>query len=383
MNWKVPLTTIRLGDEEKEAVCRVLDSGWLAMGPEVEAFEHEFAAAHAAQFAVACSNGTDALAMAYDAMGADRGDEVAMPALTFVASLNVALRRGEQPILVDIAAEDDLTLSPADLATKITPRTRLIVSMPYGGYPPDMESLRRIADHHSIPLIEDACHAPLVKYQDRYIGTFGDAGCFSFFTNKNITTGEGGMILTNDRAIAERVRLMRNHGMTRTTRDHYEGAFNQYDVLVAGHNFRMDEMRAAIGRVQLRKLPEFNRKRREISARIRTLIQEKCPDLIFPNVGLRDTGASHHLLAAILPKSGPSRETFMRRMTQHGIQTSVHYRPLHQFNHTLGIWSDPPRLPNLEAIADRLVTLPLGPDFTDEQVELVAKAAVMSLGGGS
>ena len=248
MNWKVPLTSPSLGPEEESAVLRVLRSGWLSLGPEVEAFEREFAAGLGARHAIATANATDALALCYDAVGVEAGEQIAMCALTFVASLNVALRRGEVPLLIDITSEDDLTMSVEDLARKIGPATRLVVTMPYGGFPPDMNGIMEVASNAGVPVVEDACHGLLGKCGDRMLGTIGAAGVFSFYANKNMTTGEGGMIVTDDRAIAERVRLMRNHGMTRNSHEHHAAVAQLYDVIHAGHNFRMDEIRAAIGR---------------------------------------------------------------------------------------------------------------------------------------
>ncbi len=378
MHWKVPLTTLTIGEEEQAAAVRVLRSGWLSMGPEVDAFEQEFAHAVGSPHAIATANATDALALCYDATGVNRGEEVAMCALTFVASLNVAIRRGEKPILVDIASEDDLTMSVPDLESKISSQTRLIVTMPYGGFAPDMPGILRLAQRHGIPIVEDACHAVLGRLGGRCLGTFGDAGVFSFFGNKNMTTGEGGMIVTGQRTIAERVRLMRNHGMTRNTHDHYLGRRTDYDVVVAGHNFRMDDMRAAIGREQLKKLPASNLRRAEIAARIRERLAKEAPTLRFPFAAANHAESSHHLLPAILPP-GNSRDRFCRHMNNLGVQTSVHYRPLHRLRHTTGLWREEPKLPVLESIEDRLVTLPLGPGFTEEQIELLVGATVAAL----
>ena len=378
MTWKVPLTTPTIGEEEKTALLRVLDSGWLTMGPEVLAFESEFAEALGVQHAIATSNGTDGLAMCYDALGVGPGDQVAMPALTFVASMNVALRRGQMPLLIDIASEDDLTLSVRDLEEKISPDVHLIVTMPYGGFPTDIQAIIALADRYRIPVLEDAGHGILARHHDRFLGTNGAAGVFSFFASENLTTGEGGMIVTNDRAIAQRLRLIRNHGMTRTNYDFYRDGTSDYDIIVAGHNFRMDDMRAAIGREQLRKLPASTLRRREIAERIKTGIAERNSDIRFPTSGGRGQGASYHLLVALLPPK-TDRPAFMRGMAECGIQTSVHFKPLHRFSHVQGLWPRPPHLPILESVENRLITLPLSPSMTDEQIDLVVKSTVECL----
>lgn len=383
MSWKVPLTSLTIGPEEEAAAVRVLRSGWLSMGPEVEAFEAEFAAALEVPFAVAVANATDGLAICYDAVGIASGQRIAMPALTFVASLNVALRRNEMPLLIDITSEDDLTMSPTDLAEKLTPDTRLIVTMPYGGFAPDMDAIKRLSIRHDVPIIEDACHGVLARCRGRWIGSMGEAAVFSFYSNKNMTTGEGGMVVTADRVLAERMRLIRSHGMTRSSYEHYNSSTThaspgEYDVRVAGHNFRMDDLRAAIGREQLRKLPDANLRRRQAAAAMRDQLAHRCPDLRVPFSRHDPAESSHHLFAAVLPR-GVDRRLFMLRLAEAGIQTSVHYLPLHRFAHTTGIWDEPPHLPVLESIEKRLVTLPLGPQMTEAQIELVVDAVAGAL----
>lgn len=379
MEWKVPLSNVTIDDQEIAAVTRVLKSGWLTMGPEVKAFEQEFAKSIGTKHAVATANATDALALCYDAVGVDgRRHKIAMCALTFVASLNVALRRSETPLLIDITSEDDLNMSVEDLKAKLTEDVGLIITMPYAGYAPQMNEIMAIAKKRNIPIIEDACHGILGEYKGRKLGSFGDAGVFSFYGNKNMTTGEGGMVTTNDDAIAERIRLMRNHGMTRSTMDHFETGISEYDVVVAGHNFRMDEMRAAVGRIQLQKLPEINRKRGEVSARLKKAILSKTNRVSFPFSQYNHDLSSHHLLVMLIPK-GTVKKEFVRRMNELGIQTSFHYKPLHRFSHTIGILPDDSKLPVLESIEKRLVSLPLFPGMTDEQVELVSSAVAQSI----
>ena len=378
ITWKVPLSVTTIDEREAEAVQRVLKSGWLTMGPEVRAFEAEFAAAVGTKHAVATANATDALALCYDAVAVGSGQYIAMCALTFVACMNVAMRRGEIPLLIDVTSEDDLNMSVEDLRNKMNNDVALIVSMPYAGYAPQMDEIMAIARKRNIPVIEDACHGILGEYKGRKLGSFGDAGVFSFYGNKNMTTGEGGMVTTNDDAIAERIRLMRNHGMTRSTMDHFQTGNNDYDVVVAGHNFRLDEIRASIGRVQLAKLPEINRRRGEVSAKIKQAVLAKTDRVKFPFGGYDQTLSSHHLLVMLLPHETPKKE-FTRRMTERGIQTSFHYKPLHRFSHTVGLLPEDNRLPVLESIEKRLVTLPLFPSMTDEQVELIAVAVSQSL----
>ena len=268
MDWQVPLSDIDLGDAEIEAVEKVLRSRWLSMGPVTQQFEAAFAAMCGAKHAFAVSNGTTALHLAYAALGLGPGDEVIVPALTFVATANAIRYTGATPVFADVTSLDDLTISPADIAAKITPRTRAIAVMHYGGYLCDMDAILALAGQHGLAVVEDACHAPGATYDGRGAGTLGDVGCFSFFANKNIAIGEGGMVTTNRDDLAERIRLLRSHGMTTLTWDRHRGHAASYDVVATGFNYRLDEIHSALGLAQLGKLLENNRRRADLVAHL-------------------------------------------------------------------------------------------------------------------
>jgi dTDP-4-amino-4,6-dideoxygalactose transaminase len=375
MNWAVPLSDVTIGEEEIQAAAETLRSGWLSQGERVAAFEQAFAKALDARHAVAVANGTAALHLAYRAAGLKAGDEFILPALTFVATMNAGLYLGAKPVLADCASPDDLAISAQDAARKITPRTRLIVTMPYGGFCPDMAALCDLAAGTGIPLVEDACHAPLARLDGRCIGTFGRAGTFSFFGNKNLTTGEGGMIVTDDDDLAERLRHLRSHGMTTLTWDRHRGHAADYDVGELGYNYRLDELRAAIGIVQLRKLPEATRRRAEAAAELRAALDALSIDgLEIPFARPRGVPV-HHLFVILLPQ-GTDRSAFRRRMTEQAIQTSVHYPPLHRFSFAREVFRDGPGpvLPVFDAIAERLVTLPMGPHLTRDAIDRIAQS---------
>jgi dTDP-4-amino-4,6-dideoxygalactose transaminase len=380
----IRLTDVTIGEEEIAAVARVLRSGWLTMGPEVEAFEREFAAALGAPHAIAVASGTAALRLAYQVCGLKAGDAFALPALTFIATLATGLQLGARPVLIDCAGEDDLTLSGEDLARKLTPDVKLIVTMPYGGFPPDMAAIGALAEARGIPVVEDACHAPLARLAGRCLGTLGAAGCFSFFSNKNMATGEGGMIVTGDGALAERLRRLRSHGMTTVTWDRERGHAADYDVLEIGDNCRMDELRAAVGREQLKKLPSANAARARAAAGLRArLLALAIPGLSIPFSAPRGEPA-HHLFVVLLPP-GTDRAAFREAMRARGIQTSVHYPPLHRFTAVRDLWLGGPdaaqaSLPVLSRLQDRLVTLPLGPMLTAAHLDRIAQAVGESMG---
>ena len=247
MNWRVPLADLDYGEEEEQAVLEVLHSRWLTMGAITKEFETEFAEYVGARHAVAVSNATEALHLACAALGIGRGDEVIAPSLTFVATTNAILYTGADVRFADISGPGDLNISPPQIEEQITERTRAVMVMHYGGYPCDMRAILEIAARHQLAVIEDAAHATGARLEGRALGTWGDVGCFSFFSNKNLSTGEGGMLVTNREDMAEKVRSLRSHGMTTLTWDRHQGHAYSYDVVDLGYNYRIDEMRSALG----------------------------------------------------------------------------------------------------------------------------------------
>ena len=377
VQWKAPLADTSFGNEEVKAVTRVLESGWVTMGPETKAFESEFASFVGSKYALACSNGTAALHLAYEAAGLSEDDEFCLPALTFVATLNAGLYLRARPVFIDCASAEDLTISPEDLENKITPRTRLIVTMPYGGFVPDMESICRIAEKNGIPVVEDASHAPLAELNGKKLGTFGKAGTFSFFGNKNMTTGEGGMVVTDDDAVMEKVKLLRSHGMTTLSWDRHKGHAGYYDVVTPGYNYRIDDVRSAIGREQLKKLPAITEARIRAAHKLYVrLLPLRDRGLIIPFSEPRGYPV-YHLFMAVLPEA-IDRDEFRESLARDGVQTSVHYIPLHRFSHARPYLKDH-KLPVVEKIEKRLVTLPMGPHLGDEEIEIIGQAVESAL----
>jgi len=380
--WKIPLSDLTFGPEEEEAARSVLASGWLTMGERTAEFERLLGEALGAPRVLAVTNGTAALHLAYAALGLGPGDEVICPSLTFVATANAALLCGATVVLADVAGEHDLGLDPADVARKITPRTRAIAVVHYAGYPCDMDAIRALAAERGLAVVEDAAHAPLARWRGQALGTLGDVGCFSFFSNKNLAVGEGGAVVAGDDALLARMRLLRSHGMTTLTLERHKGHAFSYDVVEAGMNYRIDELRSAIGVVQLGRLAEGNRRRRELAARYHAELAA-IPGVVVPYRDFYERGvgeASHHIMPVLLPEDAP-REAVMTRMKAQGIQTSVHYPPIHRFSHHGA--SDRVRrdgLARTDAIAPRQLTLPLHPRMQDADVGAVCEALRASLG---
>ena len=391
MTWRIPLSDIDFGPEEEAAVGAVVRGRWLTMGAITQEFEAEAAAFTGAKHAIALTNATAALHLACLAAGLGLGDEVILPALTFVASANAVRYTGATPVFADIAGEHDLNLSVRAAEAALTERTRAVMVVHYGGYPCDMPAFMELAERYNLAIIEDAAHAIGSELEGRHLGLWGQSGCYSFFSNKNMTTGEGGMLVTNDDTVAEKIRTLRSHGMTSLTWDRHKGHAWSYDVTGLGYNYRIDELRSALGRVQLGKLARNNQLRRELSACYWELLQELCPALGLPfrdHAGL----SACHLLPVLLPE-GVSREAFMEAMKRHGIQTSIHYPPIHHFSAYNASSSrrrtltghfprrrSLPELPHTESIAAREVTLPLYPSLSEADVLAVAEAARDALG---
>ena len=331
--------------------------------PKVAAFEERFASYVGAGHAIAVNSCTAALHLANVALDLGPGDEVIVPSLTFAATANAVAMTGATAVFADVKGLDDWTIDPDSVAARITSKTRAVVVMHYGGYACDMNRLKDICDAAGIALVEDAAHA-LTGYLDgRHLGTIGRIGCFSFFSNKVMTTAEGGMLVTDDAAIADRARRMRSHGQTKTAIDRMNGALG-YEIEEAGYNYRLDDIRAALGLSQMDRLDRNLANRQALVERYRETLGS-INRVSFPSHGDRGTPA-HYILPVII--DGDDRDVIRERMAQRGIQTSLHYPPVHLFSHYR---KDSPQLPVTERIAARTITLPLFHTMTIEQVDVV------------
>jgi dTDP-4-amino-4,6-dideoxygalactose transaminase len=376
MDWRVPLADLDYGPEEEAAVSKVLRSKWLTMGAITQEFETRFAEQARVKHAVALSNATEALHLACLALGIGPGDEVIVPSLSFVATSNAVLYTGAEVRFADILGAEDLTIDPDEVARQVTPRTKAILIMHYGGFPCRMNEIQALADHYNLPVIEDAAHAPGASLEAKAMGTWGTIGCFSFFSNKNLSTGEGGMLVTNLDDLAEKVHLLRSHGMTSLTYDRHRGHAHSYDVVELGYNYRIDEIRSALGIEQLKKLSANN-------ARRKAWTEHYWRGLTDAGIGLPFLGRvgspSYHIFPIILPAK-IDRKAFMDALRSDGIQTSIHYPAIHRFTYYRSRYGEI-SLPKTEFVSERELTLPLYPGMRAEQVDLVIDCVKRTLQG--
>ena len=321
------------------------------------------------KYAVSMSNCTDALHVCCMVCGFGPGDEVICPSLTFAASCNCIRYVGATPVFADIVGPDHINIDPQDIERKITPRTKGIVVVHMAGFPAKMDEIMAIARKHNLKVVEDACHGPLSEYKGKKLGTIGDCASFSFFSNKNISTGEGGMFITNNEEMASKARLIRSHGMTTMSYQRASGHATTYDIVELGYNFRMDDIRASIAIEQLKKLPADLERRMEVRKRyVEQLSKVKGVEVPFAEF----TGfASNYIMPVVLVDSTKDKRDGIReKIHGAGIQTSVHYPAIHRFS----IYKDyKATLPMTEYVTDNEITLPMYAALTFEQVDFIVE----------
>jgi dTDP-4-amino-4,6-dideoxygalactose transaminase len=366
--WQVPLSELSFTEDEVIAVTGVLESAWWTSGQQTEALEREFADRLGIRHAIAVSSGTAALHLAFLALKCAPGDEVVTPSFNFVAAVNMILYAGAVPRLADVDSMLSPVVSARSLEAAITTETRGLCVMHHGGYACRMDEIRDLAKRRGLWIVEDAAHAPGAVWKGIPCGRWSDVSCFSFFGNKNLTCAEGGMIATENDDLAGRMRLLRSHGMTSVTWDRYRGHSFSYDVTASGFNYRMDDIRAALLRVQLKSLDRFNSLRRERVQWYRELLGNDTRWIIpFEH----HEGISSCHLFTVVVSDELSRAEIQRFMKSRGIQTSIHYPPIHQFSYFRSRLPETDNLTITDNLGRRILTLPLFPDMTREQVELV------------
>lgn len=369
MDYKIPLFDLNFDEREIEAVTDTIRSKWISTGPKCEELEKQFMDMFKVNYAVSMSNCTDALHLSCILCDIKAGDEVICPSLTFAASVNCIKYVGATPVFADIIGAEDLNIDPNDIEKKITKKTKAIIVVHMAGFPAKMDKVMAIAKKNNLKVIEDACHGPLSEYNGKKLGTIGDIGCFSFFSNKNISTGEGGMLITNNEEMAKKARLLRSHGMTTMSYQRATGHATSYDIVEIGYNYRMDDIRASIGIVQMNKLQKDLEKRVQIRQwylnKLKTV-----KGIIIPFVENKEF-VSNYIMPIVLKDSDiEKRDKVRNSIHAAGIQTSVHYPSIHKFS----IYKEyNVSLPKTEYVADNEITLPMYASLTKEDVKFIVE----------
>lgn len=377
MEYTIPLFKLNFGEEEVTAASNTIRSGWISTGPKCEELELMFAEMLNVNYAVSISNCTDALHLACLLCDLKEGDEVICPSLTFAASVNCIRYVGATPVFCDIKGASHINVDPEEIIKRITIKTKAIIVVHMAGFPADMDAIMSIAQQYNLKVIEDACHGPLSEYHGKKLGTIGDVGCFSFFSNKNISTGEGGMLVTNHEEMAKKARALRSHGMTTMSYQRASGHATAYDIVALGYNFRMDDIRASIAIEQLKKLPGDLRKRLRVRQRYIDKLS-KVKNIVIPFADNREFVSNYIMPVVLNVAFKEDRDIVRDKMHAAGIQTSVHYPSIHQFS----IYRDyNVSLPQTEYISDHEVTLPMYASLTDEEIDFIVRTLDSSVNG--
>jgi len=375
--WKVQLFKLNYDEKESQAVKDIVDSGWITMGETTKKFETSFSTMLGNNVkSTAVSNGTAALHMALLGLGVGRGDEVIIPALTFVADINVVKLVGATPILADCGSYEDWNITAESIKKVITPKTKALILVHFAGYPCQMDEILELCKEQNIEVIEDCAHAPGAKYKGQSCGTFGKYGCFSFFTNKNLSVGEGGMITTCDAELAQQAQYFRSHGMTALTLDRHKGRAITYDVAQSGLNYRIDEMRSALGLVQLEKLENANAQREILVKRYLENLKD-VENIAIPFQDLTNIEPVYHIFPILLDKD-LDRVEVITKLKEDGVQSSIHYPAFKDFTAFKDAGLN--EAPIAEDIASRELTLPLYPTMGVELVDLVCESLKKAVG---
>jgi dTDP-4-amino-4,6-dideoxygalactose transaminase len=371
----LPYGRQEIADPDILAVVAALGSDWLTTGPRVASFEQAFADFCGAREGVAVNSGTAALHCAMRALKLAPGDEVIVPALTFAASANAALYEGATPVFADVEP-DTLLIDPASVADKITPRTKAIVAVDYGGQPADYDALRDLINGRGIAIIADACHAPGATYKGRRTGTLGDLSCFSFHPVKHMTTCEGGMAMTESSDLARHMRRFRNHGIDSDHRARDANGAHAYDMVELGYNYRLSDLQCALGLAQLIRLPDWVKARQAIASWYRDVLVGMSG--VTPLKTHADRTNAYHLYVVKLA-DGIDRDRVFSHLRATGIGANVHYAPvyLHSFYRSRGY--EKGIAPVAEAVAGQILTLPMFPAMQRADVDRVTAALAAAI----
>ncbi len=368
---KFPAYEPWISDEDKKIVKKTLAQSMLTLGPQLEKFENDFCKYSKAKYAVAVSNCTAALHLSLMALGIKKDDEVIIPDLTFVADANAILACNAKPVIVDINKEN-FFLSISNIKKNITKKTKAIIPVHIYGQVCNIEEILDVAKDNNLKVIEDCAHAVGTFHKSKHVGTLGNTGCFSFYPTKNITTAEGGMVITNSEKIAEKVRQLRNHGMTKSLKSRYSSEYPWiFDIKQSGYNYRLDEIRAALGITQLKRIKKINELRKKASSYYNKNLQN-IPGIILPDM-VNDKTHSYHLYTIRVTKPYKlSRNQLFKKLKDNGIRTTVYWMPIHKYT-AYRKFVKTSNILNTTKIYDEILALPLFPNISKKHQDAVIK----------
>ena len=368
---KFPAYEPWISDEDKKIVKKTLSQSMLTLGPQLEKFENDFCKYSKAKYAVAVSNCTAALHLSLMALGIKKDDEVIIPDLTFVADANAILACNAKPVIVDINKEN-FFLSISNIKKNITKKTKAIIPVHIYGQVCNIEEILDVAKDNNLKVIEDCAHAVGTFHKSKHVGTLGNTGCFSFYPTKNITTAEGGMVITNSEKIAKKVRQLRNHGMTKSLKSRYSSEYPWiFDIKQPGYNYRLDEIRAALGITQLKRIKKINELRKKASSYYNKNLQN-IPGIILPDM-VNDKTHSYHLYTIRVTKPYKlSRNQLFKKLKDNGIRTTVYWMPIHKYTAYRKFVKTSNTL-NTTKIYDEILALPLFPNISKKHQDAVIK----------
>lgn len=367
----VPFFYPSITKKDRKSISESLKSPLLTDGPNLKKFETKFSKFTNSKYSIAVSNATSALFLSLKSLGIKQNDQVIVPDLTFVATASSVFQTGASPILADV--DDDLNITIESIQQNINSKTKAIIPVHFAGKSCNISEIMKIARKNNLFVIEDCAHAIGTYHKGKHVGTFGDAGCFSFYPTKNITTLEGGMVITKSKALSKRIMILKNQGITKTLNERFSnGKPWEYDIIEPGYNFRLDEIRSALGISQLEQLKKFNNKRRN-AAKYYTKKLRDVKGISSPHIINKNEHTFHLYIIKVEQNYKLNRDELFREFLKNGIRTSVHYKPLHEFTLLKKRTKKNKSLKNTRKLYEQILSLPLYPNITKKEQDLVIK----------
>ena len=377
-NNSIPFFLPQITNGDRRAIHEALKKESLTDGPKLREFETLFAKFTGAKYAIGVSNATSALHLSILANGIGKGDEVIIPDMTFVATANAVIHAGAIPVFADVE-KNSMNISIDSIKEKINEKTKAILPVHFAGRACNIKEIVKISKKNDLKLIEDCAHAIGARVDKKHVGTFGKSGCFSFYPTKNITTIEGGMVITNDKKIAEKISLLRNHGLTKTLSQRYsKGRPWDYDVIESGYNYRLDEIRSALGISQLNRIEKLNENRKKIYEYYNKKF-DGVEQITTPSSSKEMDHVYHLYIIRINEKSKISRDKLFTKLQKLGIKTTVHYKPLHKFSAFKKFKKSDEQFVNSTKLFQEIMSLPFYTTMSRSQQDYVIRSILSSI----